>query len=295
MTVALISGATGYAGQFIVERCLADGFDVIAFGRSQIAPETFSGPVEWIPGDLVPDHDFASAFDGVDVFIHAAFSHVPGRYRGGEGDNPEEFRRLNVNGTLSLFEAAKRAGVARAVFLSSRAVYGLQPPGADLTEMTTPRPDTLYGEVKLEAESRIAALADDTFLPVSLRATGIYGASRPGGLHKWQDLFAGFRNGEKIEPRVATEVHGADLADAVMRVARADAEDLGSFGTAPVLNVSDIILDRRDLLSAYGEATGNFGPLPDSADPSALNVMDCSRLRSLGWEPRGALDLTGLA
>jgi nucleoside-diphosphate-sugar epimerase len=218
---------------------------------------------------------------------------VPGKFRGGEGDDPDTFRRLNVDGSLALFEAVRRAGVARAVFLSSRAVYGTQPAGAVLGEETEPHPDTLYGEVKLAVERGIATLADENFLPVSLRVTGIYGPAGPGRQHKWAALFADYESGEHITPRVGTEVHGDDMAAAVRLMLEGDTDAIRAAGS--LFNVSDLLLDRRDLLAEYARLTGCNEPLPVRADASAYNAMDCARLKALGWRPRGALDLSELA
>ena len=43
---------------------------------------------------------------GIGAVVHCAFAHVPGRYRGGEGDDPEGFRRANLDGSLALIRAA---------------------------------------------------------------------------------------------------------------------------------------------------------------------------------------------
>ena len=59
-----------------------------------------------------------------------------------------------------------------------------------------------------------------------------------------------------------------------------------------LFNVSDILLDRRDLLEEYARVTGLRNPLPGRENASAYNIMDCSRLKGLGWSPRGQLDLT---
>ena len=295
MTTVLISGATGTVGRFVAEALLKDGADVVAMGRTWPPAGFFSKPVEWVTGGLDPDHDHAPAFAGVDVFVHCAFAHVPGRYRGGEGDDPDGFRRANVDGTLALMRAAKTAGVRRAVFLSSRAVYGPHPPGTVLTEEAVCTPDTLYGEAKLAVEYALAAMASDAFLPIVLRATGVYGPTGPGKAHKWADLFADFAAGTPIASRVGTEVHGDDLASAVRLLATRPAADLTRFGAAPVFNVSDILLDRHDLLAAYAAATGIAHAPPPRADVTGFNAMDCTRLRGLGWRPRGTLDLTGLA
>lgn len=289
----LVTGGTGYAGRFIVEALLAAGHAVSVSGRSKPEDNFFSAPVDFLSGDLDADNASPALFEGCDGFVHAAFHHVAGKFRGGEGDDPQSFRRLNVDGSLALFEAARQAGVPRAVFLSSRAVYGTQPPGAALSEDTEPNPDTLYGEVKLAVERGIAAMADETFLPVSLRVTGIYGPAGPGRPHKWAGLFADFEAGKDIAPRVGTEVHGNDMAAAVRLMLEADPDAIRTAGS--LLNVSDILLDRHDLLADYARLTGCNGRVPERADASAYNAMDCRRLKQLGWRPRGRLDLSGLA
>lgn len=278
MTV-LVTGGTGFVGRFVVEALLRRGDDVRVMGRTRPADGFFSRQVEFMEGSLDPDRDQSAAFVGVSAFVHAAFDHLPGRYRGGEGDDASGFRRRNLDGTVALFEAAKRAGVARVVFLSSRSVYGVQPPGSELSEATEPHPDTLYGEAKLEAERALTMMSGEGFPGTSLRVTGVYGPAAPGRAHKWADLFDNYLAGRPIEPRRATEVHGEDVAAAVLIA-------LNAPETPPVLNVSDILLDRHDLLAIVQSATGSTHPLPPrSAAP--INAMDCTLLRSLGWRPTG--------
>jgi UDP-glucose 4-epimerase len=287
----LVTGGSGTAGRFVVEALLADGHSVTVAGRTKPHHDFFSGPVDFSFGDLEPENASPALFEGAGGFVHAGFHHVEGKYRGGEGNDPQTFRRFNVDGSLALFDAAKEAGVRRAVFLSSRAVYGTQPPGVLLSEDTEPHPDTLYGEAKLDVEHGIAAMADARFLPVSLRVTGIYGPAGAGRVHKWAGLFAEYEAGEAIAPRVGTEVHGADMADAVRLMLEGDAEAIRAAGC--LFNVSDLLLDRHDLLAEHARLTGCEQPLPGRADASAYNAMDCARLKSLGWQPRGKLDLGG--
>lgn len=275
----LVSGGTGTVGRFVVEALLHAGRDVRVMGRKPPSDGFFSAPVGFVEGSLDPARDQSAAFVGVRHVVHAAFDHAPGKYRGGEGDDPATFRRRNIDGSVALFEAAKRAGVERSIFLSSRAVYGVQPPGAKLTEDTEPRPDTLYGDVKLEAERALAALSDNRFSGVSLRVTGVYGPAGHGQPHKWADLFRDYLAGRPIAPRHATEVHGADVAAAVLLAL--DAPSVQS-----VLNVSDIVVDRRDLLRLVQQITGCPHPLPP-ASSEPLNEMNTDRLCAMGWRPGG--------
>ncbi|MEE4121044.1 MAG: NAD(P)-dependent oxidoreductase [Paracoccaceae bacterium] len=271
-----VTGATGAVGHWIAAGLLAAGHEVVALGRrpSRHAAASFR-PFEL--GGPAPDPS------GLDALVHAAFSHVPGRYRGGEGDDPGGFARLNRDGSVRLFEAARAAGVARVVFLSSRAVYGGWRPGTALHEGLETRPDTLYGEVKAAAERALAGLSAAGVIGVSLRATGVCGPPVPGLPHKWRPLLDAFARGEPVAPRAGTEVHAGDLAAAVRLLLDAEAGAL-----APGLfDCSDILLDRRDLLAEWSALTGTPGPLPDRADASQVSVMHADRLRALGWRPRG--------
>jgi len=264
-----VTGGTGLVGRFLVEEALRRGQVVTVMGRTPPRAGSFSAPVRFLPYDL---NTAPPPLDDQDALVHAAFDHVPGKYRGGEGDDPAGFLARNLNGTLALFAAAKSAGLHRTVFLSTRAVYGDYPEGTPLDETLPPRPDTLYAKVKLDAELALTGQG------VSLRATGVYGPPGPGQTHKWADLFDDFAQGRPIARRVATEVHGADLAKAVQIALGGD--------PPPVLNVSDLVLDRHDLLTEVARITGWTTTPPDRAT-APVSAMETGRLRALGWVPSG--------
>lgn len=278
----LVTGGTGFVGRFVVEHLAQAGFDVAVAGRTPPHPGTFSRPVPFLPMSLDPGGPEPSMLAGVTHLVHAAFDHVPGRYRGGEGDAPDRFRRLNLDASVALFEAARRAGAKGCVFLSSRAVYGAQPTGAVLDEETVPRPDTLYGEVKLAAEKRLAAMASPGFPVASLRVTGVFGPAGAGRTHKWSQLFADYLDGKAVEPRCGTEVHGGDVAQAVELILRNPAP-----GRPHTFNVSDLLVDRREILAILREEAGCRRQLPAAANRAACNAMSTARIRSLGWMPGG--------
>ena len=281
----LVSGGTGFVGRFIVENLLAAGHEVTVMGRTEPSADFFSRPVRFVEGALDPDADHSVAFSRVAFFVHAAFDHVPGKYRAGEGADAAGFRSRNHDGSIALFRAARVAGVNRAVFLSSRAVYGDQPAGAILTEGTTPRPDTLYGEVKLATERYLHDMAVDGFCGTSLRITGVYGPAGLGLEHKWEGLFRDYLAGRPIEPRAGTEVHGDDVAAAVRLILEAPAARV----CGEVFNVSDMLVDRRAILSIVQDAAGSPHPLPPTAHRFGLNLMSAEKISALGWRPGGAV------
>lgn len=285
MTRVLVSGGTGTVGRFIVEDLLANGYKVTVGGRTPPAPGFFSKEVAYTPLRLDADIDQIDAFENIYYFVHAAFSHVPKKYRGGEGDDPQGFRSANLNGSVRLFEAARDAGVRRCVFLSSRAVYGPQPSVTLLNEDVLAKPDTLYGRVKLDTERSLQALCAHNFITASLRVTGVYGPAGPGRQHKWQDLFDDYLSGRPVAARAGTEVHGCDVAAAVRLMLETDAMRVNG----EVFNVSDVLVDTRAILAPVQRKTGCRHPLPDAADLSTFSGMATDRIRMLGWQPGGML------
>ncbi|MBB2752259.1 UNVERIFIED_ORG: nucleoside-diphosphate-sugar epimerase [Rhizobium aethiopicum] len=277
----LVSGGTGLVGRYVVEELLTAGYQVIVGGRRAPPPRLFSRPVEFAALSLDPDKDQIDIFDDAYFFVHAAFSHITGKYRGGEGDDPKSFHSLNLDGTVRLFDAAKRAGTRRCVFLSSRAAYGEHPAGTELAETMLAKPEALYGQVKLDAERALAHLSTPGFAGVSLRATGIYGELSP---NKWDGLIADYLAGRPVASRVGTEVHGRDLGRAVRLMLETESTRI----SGEVFNVSDISVDTRDILSPIRRETGCRHVLPPPADRMALNPMSTAKIRALGWMPGGA-------
>lgn len=256
MRIAL-TGASGLVGRWIHRAAVQAGHQVV----------TLPG---WRLGQ-------PAQLSGCDALIHAAFQHEPGRYRGGEGRDPQGFVRANLDGSLALFAAARDAGLGRILFLSSRAVQDGHPAGMALPDDLFPSPTSLYGQVKAQAESALTAMAGAGLCCASLRPTGVYG---PGQPQKWAALIGGFLGGTTPAPHVATEVHGADLAAAALLV-------LGDPAMSGSYNVSDLVLDRRDLLAEVARVIGCATPLPARADPAALRRPLTQRLHRLGWVAGG--------
>jgi nucleoside-diphosphate-sugar epimerase len=118
----LITGGAGFIGSHIARALLKQGADVrILDNFSSGKRENLKGlDVEIIEGDLRDASRVAEAVRGVNIIFHeAAFVSVPESM-----EKPQECFDVNVTGTSILFEAARKAGVQRAVIASSAAVYG---------------------------------------------------------------------------------------------------------------------------------------------------------------------------
>lgn len=279
MRIAL-SGATGTLGWFLVQEFLAAGHDVRALVRNAGTAAHLPDAVEMVTGALGPDRDYGAFLEGADALVHAAYRHVPGRYRRGEGDDLAGYLDANVAGSLSLMVQALRAGVGRCVFLSSRAVFGARPAGTVLTEDMAPAPDTHYGAAKLAVEAFVSSFArQDGWCAASLRPTGVYGIAEPFGRTKWLDAVRALLAGEALPAGGGGAVHGADVARAVSLLLSAPPERVAGHA----FNCGDLYVDSRDLARIVSEVTGRDVPLPPPGDRSAYNRMDCAGLSELGF------------
>ena len=276
-TVA-VTGATGYVGRFVVAELLRHDVAVRALARPQSDRSGFDGPVTWIDGHLRADDALGTLVDGVDAVIHLAFEHLPGRYRGGEGDDLDFWLDANLSGTLRLLTAARDAAVEPFLFLSSRAVFSRTEPGRVLDESHPVSPDTHYGAYKVAVEAFLQSFAKtDGMRTVSLRATGVYGRTWPVERSKWWDLVTAVLDGETItQVRAGTEVHGHDVARVVWAL-------LTQPGTGiDVIHLSDLVVSTRDVVRLARHFSNISGPLPDAPPKPPANPLVSRRVADLG-------------
>ena len=280
-----ITGATGIVGRFVVARLLSEYAQVQALARPESDRRGLDA-CHWIIGDMANHDALAKLVRNADALVHCAYSHVPGRYRGGEGDDRFAFWRNNLLAGVALLEHARRANVARVVVLSSRAVFGAQTPAAySVDDATRPVPDSHYGALKLALEAHASAFSTaDGMCCAALRPTGVYGVVQPVERSKWFDLAMAIRRQAPLPAaRLATEVHGHDVADAVWRLLNAPTEHVA--GRA--FNCSDLIVDSRDVMAGLAERLGVAPNLPSAPENKLLHPMRTPALRALGWCPGG--------
>lgn len=100
--------------------------------------------------------------------------------------DPKIYEQVNHLLAAEVGEKAKRESVGQLVFFSSMSVYGVH---AGRIHADTPaNPNTTYGRSKLNAETVLAALADDTFHVAILRPPMIYGPGCKGNYPRFSRL-----------------------------------------------------------------------------------------------------------
>ena len=166
----LVTGANGFVGRTLVEHLSRDRRSMVraAVRRNDYEPSPL---VEPTAGDLSADRDWTVSLRGIDLVVHlAARVHV---LRDRSADPLDEYRRVNVAGTVNLARSAAAAGVRRFVYLSSLKVNG---ESGRFTEQDRPRPADPYAQSKHEAEVAVRQAAKECGLEVVIiRAPLVYG------------------------------------------------------------------------------------------------------------------------
>ncbi len=142
MTVALVTGGSGYFGSLLVHRLVAAGHTVRVLDINDVDDRPPS--VELVQGDIRDATVVARAVAGVDVVFNNV-AQVP------LAKDEELLRTVNVDGTVLLLAECMRAGVRKVVHTSSSAVFGV-PPSNPVLPTTVPSPAESYGHAKLAAE-----------------------------------------------------------------------------------------------------------------------------------------------
>ncbi|GER79828.1 MAG: SDR family oxidoreductase [Anaerolineales bacterium] len=141
----LVTGGAGFIGSHIVRGLLERGDRVRVLDNFSTGKRgSLDGlDVEIVEADLRDASRLTEACRGVETVFHqAAFVSVPQSMQ-----EPLDCFDVNVTGTASLLEAARKHGVKRVVFASSAAVYG-DSDAYPLSEETPLRPLSPYASSK---------------------------------------------------------------------------------------------------------------------------------------------------
>lgn len=167
MTV-LVTGATGFIGSRLARRLAGAGHAVRILTRGADAEPRLSGcPIEVVQGDVADPESVERAVQGVEALYHLA-----GAFQGVKSSG--EYRRVNVEGTRHVVEAALRHGVKRFVHCSTSGVHGpsLNGPIAEDAPFRH-APWNLYEATKAEGERLVMRAAHEQGLPASVARPGI--------------------------------------------------------------------------------------------------------------------------
>jgi UDP-N-acetylglucosamine/UDP-N-acetyl-alpha-D-glucosaminouronate 4-epimerase len=253
----LVTGGAGFIGSHIVYTLLEQGasvrvLDNFSTGKREnlegLTRQFKGNQLEVLEGDLRDPSGVEEAVRGIEVIFHeAAFVSVPQSM-----EEPQTCFDVNIMGTSLLFDAARRAGVRRAVVASSAAVYG-ESDALPLVEETPLQPRSPYA-VSKRVDEMYAELFTGSFgfEVVALRYFNVYGPrQRPDSMYAAAvPIFA-----RRLLDNKAVTVFG----------------DGGQ--TRDLINVHDVV--RANLIaSEHPNAAGNVFNICTGVETRLLDLLD---------------------
>ncbi len=219
---AFVTGATGFVGLNLVQRLMAEGWDVTAFHRptSDLTFLNRFGPRLTV-GEITDRASLLAAIpQGTDILFHVAGNTSMWRQH-----NAEQTRD-NVEGTRNVVEAAKAKGVRRLIVTSSISAYGGV--SGEVTEETPSRAERSnvnYERTKWQAQEIARAAVGDGLEVVILQPGAIMGAYDIG---TWSRMFIMVRDGKLpgVPPAPLSFAHVREVVGA--HIAAADKGENGA-------------------------------------------------------------------
>lgn len=287
---ALVTGATGFIGSFVVRELLAAGHEVHAL----VEPGVPLGRIADL-ASRVRVHE-ASLLDRAaltkaasdaraDTCVHLAWYAVPGKYLHAVDNVPL------VEASVALYEAVVAAGATRFVGAGTCIEYDTS--HGLLREDTTPlRPRCLYAVCKNALHGMLAELAPRSAVSLAwLRFFFLYGPTEaPGRLVSdvLRKLHAGVEAPCSLGQQVRDFMHVSDVARAVVTVTESGASGAFNIGSGVPVTVREIVdtmgrvTERHDLL--------RVGAIAQREGDPPFICADAHKLRALGFAPRFDLE-----
>jgi UDP-glucose 4-epimerase len=235
VSACLVTGGAGFIGSHIVRQLLDDGHSVtvidnLSTGSRDNLTEVMDR-ISFIEGDIRNPGDCDRACQQVDIVFHvAALPSVPRSIK-----DPVACNDHNVNGTIQVLEAARRAGARRVVYSSSSSVYG---DTAVLPKVETMEPlcRSPYATAKLAGEQYVLAYARAGLLEgVALRYFNVFGP-RQSPTSAYAAVIPVFLNAAQTGETATVFGDGDQTRDFTYVANVVDANMLAAFGPAARVN-----------------------------------------------------------
>lgn len=289
---ALVTGASGFVGSYLVEALLKGDESVAVLCRPESDLWRLEGVlprVTMIRGDLaeLPRAEAEIREFAPDTVFNLAWYGVAGSQR-----DDDAHVDLNFFGSIALLRLAQRLGCRTFVGLGSQAEYG--PQDSVLGEESRTEPTTTYGVAKLCTylfSKRLAASSGMRF--AWLRLFSSYGPKdNPGWMIPYlvRTLARGERPALTRGEQRWDYIYVADAAEAIYSVAAtAGAEGIFNLGSGQARRLRDVVEQIRDMIDP--SLPLGFGEVAYAPDQVMNLQADIARLSSVtGWHPKTTLE-----
>jgi UDP-glucose 4-epimerase len=288
MKKVIVTGGAGFIGSHLAEVLLIKGYQVVILdnfstGRMDNIRNFEKSPHLTIEKIDITDFSAVSkAFEDTTFVFHlAALADIIPSIQ-----EPLKYHSANVNGTITVLEAARKAGVKKFIYAASSSCYGI--PDSYPTPETAPiRPMYPYALTKYLGEQYVIHWDQTYGLPcISLRLFNVYGPrSRTSGAY---GAVFGVFLAQKLAGKPFTIVgdgtqtrdftYITDVVDAFIKAAesekRKEIYNVGSGGTYSINRLVDLL-------------GGKFMYIPKRPGEPDCTFADTNKIRhDLGWSPK---------
>jgi UDP-glucose 4-epimerase len=288
MKKVIVTGGAGFIGSHLAEALLAKGYHVVildnfATGRQANIRDFEQSPgLEVVRADITDFPALSEAFeDAAYVFHLAALADIVPSIQ-----EPLKYHHANVNGTITVLEAARKAGVGKVIYAASSSCYGI-PDNYPTPETAPAHPMYPYALTKYIGEQYVRHWDQTYNLPsIALRLFNVYGPrSRTSGTY---GAVFGVFLAQKLAGKPFTVVgdgtqtrdftYVTDVADAFIRAAesekRGEIYNVGSGGTYSVNRLVELL-------------GGEVLHIPKRPGEPDCTFADTRKIRQeIGWSPK---------
>ena len=285
----LVTGGAGFIGSHLVDKLLKDSYDVIVLddfsnGRMEnLSHHLDNRRLEIKKVDVSNFQEIKDYFKDVSWVFHlAALADIVPSIQ-----EPLKYHRANVDGTISVLEASRKAGVKRFIYAASSSCYGIPdvyptPENADI------RPMYPYALTKYVGEQYTLHWGKVYSLPVvSLRLFNVYGPrARTSGTY---GAVFGVFLAQKLANKPFTVVgdgnqtrdftFATDVVEAFILAAKSDIKiEIFNVGTGNPQSVNKLVelLDGKEVVH-----------IPKRPGEPDCTFADISKIKKkLGWRPK---------
>ena len=280
-TIAVVTGAAGFAGYSLTSHLVKKGYEVYAIVRpgSEHNERLKNLSMHIIELDTAEYGKLPSLINKeCDLFFHLAWS-------GGRDAFDEQF--ANIDHTITAVEVASRLGCKRFIATGSQAEYGVQE--GIITEDILPAPINAYGAAKVSAMYLTKRRAEQLGIQwIWARIFSLYGRYEPSG-RMLPDLVDKLIKGDIVELSSCLQnwdyLDVNDAADALIWLAKKGIDgEIYNVANGNYKPLKKYVQKAVDIIASNSEVI--FG---DNPNPFISLQPDVSKIKEhTGWKPKTA-------
>jgi len=283
----VVTGGAGFIGSHITEKLVERGdtttvIDNMNTGKEENL-ESVRDKINFVKGDILDIDLLENITKDVDgVFHQAALASVQDSF-----DQPDEYHKVNVNGTENILKLSKKYGF-KVVYASSSSVYG-DPIRIPIKESDEKNPINPYAETKLQKEDLAIKYSEMGVKVIGLRYFNVFGKRQSKEYAGVLKLFLE-RISQELPPKINGDgtqfrdfVHVQDVVNAnIMSMDNDIASGFFNVGT----NTSITILELAKNIIEYSglDIEPIFEPALKGDVHGTIANIDLIR-KEIGWKP----------